>query len=110
MAVGGQAVGLRQQLESQRLQRIAGEQGGRFAVADVAGGLAAAQGVVIHGRHIVVHQRVNVDAFDRRRRLLAGSLNALAQCGRRQHQQWAQAFAAVQNRITHRLMQAFRLL
>ena len=47
----------------------------------MAGGLAAPQRVVVHFGHIVVHQRVNVDAFHRRQRGFAGSLNTVAQLG-----------------------------
>ena len=55
---------LGQQLEGQRLQAVADQQGGRLVVLDVAGRLAAAQHVVVHARQVVMHQRIGVDQFD----------------------------------------------
>jgi hypothetical protein len=53
-----------QQFEGERLQRVAGEDGGRLVERDVAGRLAAAQIVVVHRRQVVVDQRVGVDHLD----------------------------------------------
>ena len=69
------------------------------------GGLAPAQHIVVHTRHVVVHQRVGVNQLGgaaRAQRRMAVSPHRLAS---RQNQQRAQAFAAVQHRVTHRLHQ-----
>ena len=62
--VGRQARMRRQQLEGQHLQRIAGQDRRRFVERLVAGRPAAAQVVVVHGRQVVVHQRVAVNQLD----------------------------------------------
>ena len=58
--VVGQPV-LGEQLEGERLQRIADQQRGRFVVLHVHGRLAAPEHVIVHARHVVVHERVGVD-------------------------------------------------
>mmetsp|Transcript_16735 Transcript_16735/g.31543 ORF Transcript_16735/g.31543 Transcript_16735/m.31543 type:complete len:204 (+) Transcript_16735:827-1438(+) len=74
------------------------------------GRLAAAQHVVIHARHVVMHQRVGVDQLDgacrphRRKHVAAHRLTA------RQHKQRSQPLAAAQHRVAHRLAQASRRL
>ena len=59
---------LRQDFECQHLQRIAGEDRGRFVEGAVRGRAAAAQVVVIHGRQVVVNERIGVDQLDGRGR------------------------------------------
>ena len=54
-----------QQLEGQRLQRVARQQRTGFAKFHMHRGFAPAQDVVVHTRHVVVHQRVGVDQLDR---------------------------------------------
>ena len=54
-------------LERQGMERIAGEDRGRFLEGAMQGRLAAPQIVVVHARQIVVDQRIDVDAFDRER-------------------------------------------
>src|SRR5207302_10656649 len=49
----------------ERLQGIAGQDGGRFTKFYVAGGLSAAQVIVVHRRQIVVNKRISVDHFQR---------------------------------------------
>ena len=61
-------------LERQRVQRIAGEDRGAFVEGAVHGRLAAAQIVIVHARQIVVDQRIDMDAFDRE----AGAQRAVA--------------------------------
>ncbi len=56
--------------ERQTLQRVADQQGGGLVEFHMHGGLAATQGVVVHGRHVVVHQRIGVDQLDRSGRML----------------------------------------
>ncbi len=54
-----------QHTERERLQRIAGEQRGRFTKRDVTRRLAAAQRVIVHARKIVVDERIGVDELHR---------------------------------------------
>ena len=56
----------RQDRESERLQRIADENGGRFIIGAMAGGAAAAQIIIVHRRQIIVHEAVDVNELDRR--------------------------------------------
>ena len=51
--------------EGKGQQRIAGENGGGLVKGLVRGGLATAEIIVIHGREIVMHQRVAMHAFER---------------------------------------------
>ena len=67
----GMGVGLGQDLEGAGLERVAGEDGGGFVEGDVHGGAAAAQGVVVHRRQVVVHERIRVHQFDRGRGRIA---------------------------------------
>ena len=111
LACGGQ------QLEGQRLQRVAGQQGAGFAKLHMHGRLAAPQHIVVHAGHVVVHQRIGMDQFRR-----AGCAQCrLVQCctapraiggghgvAGGQHQQRAQPLAAVQHGIAHRFAQAGR--
>ena len=53
-----------EQMERQHLQGIAGEDRGRLVELPVAGRSAAAQVVVVHGRQVVVDERIAVDHFD----------------------------------------------
>ena len=55
---------VRQHLEGQRLQRVAGQDGGGLVELLVTGGLAAPEIVVVHGRQVVVDQRIGVQEFD----------------------------------------------
>ena len=97
-----------QQAEGAGLQRIAGQDGGRFVEGDMGGRLAAAQGVIVHRRQVVMHQRIGVDELDgHRRRVQVFRLRA-EQVATGVHQQRAHALAAAQHRIAHRLVQALR--
>ncbi len=60
-----------EELERERLQRIAHEQRGGLVELDVHRGLAAPQDVVVHAGKIVVHERIGVDQLDRARGRLA---------------------------------------
>ena len=55
----------REQLERQCLQAVTDQQRGRLVILDMAGRLAAAQHIVVHARHVVMHQRIGVDQLDR---------------------------------------------
>ena len=69
-ANGGIGMGafVAQDLEGERQKRVAGEDGGRLIESDVKGRASAADGVIVHGRQIVMHERVAMDAFERGRR------------------------------------------
>ena len=56
---------VRERDEGLRLQRVAGEDRGRFVEGDVHGRLAATQRIVVHRRQVVVHQRIGVHQFHR---------------------------------------------
>ena len=61
-------LGVGDQVERQRLQGVAGEDRGGFVEGDVHGRSTAAQVIVVHGRQVVMHQRIGVDQFHCRRR------------------------------------------
>ena len=87
------------------LQRIAGEDGGRFVEGLVVGGLAAAQIVIIHGRQIVMDQAVGVHhldgAGDAQRR---GARDAELP-GAFEHEKAAHPLAAADGRVAHGIEQ-----
>ena len=56
---------LGENLVGKGLERVAGKDGGGFSEGDVAGGLAAAEVVVVERGEIVVDERVGVEHFDR---------------------------------------------
>ena len=53
-------------VEGQRQQRVAGQDGGRLVEGLVHGRLAAAQIVVVHRRQVVMDEGIAVHAFERR--------------------------------------------
>ena len=110
LALRRQGGGAAEEVEGEGLQGIACEQGGGFAVADVAGGAAAPQAVVVHGGHVVVNEGVDVYEFDGRHRGFDGIGNGFAQFGGGKHEQGAQAFAAVEGGVAHGFVQALREL
>ena len=61
----GMALPIAQDLEGEGEQRVAGKDGGRLVEGDMQGRAAAADGVVVHRRQIVMHQRVAMHAFER---------------------------------------------
>ncbi len=75
----GRALEAGQHLEGAGLQRVAGQDGDGLAKGHVAGGLAAAQVVVVEGRQVVVDERVGVEHLEGR----AQPLNALRAACRR---------------------------
>ena len=89
-------------------KRVAGKDGGGLVESLVHGRLAAAQIVVVHGRQIVMDQRIAMHAFERcrhaQRRLAIGG----KQCGTFHDQERAQALAAVQHAVAHCRHQALR--
>ena len=89
-------------LEGQRLQGIAGQDGSRFVEGDVHGRPAAAQGVVVHGRQVVVHQREGVHALHRAgggiQRRVVGAAGFAGRVG----EQGPQSLAAAEGGMAHR--------
>ena len=100
----------RKQLEGERVQRVAGQQGDGVAVEDVTRGAAPPGGRIIHHGEIVVNERVGVNQFDRacggkhRLRGHPGHLRAL------EHQDRPEAFSAGEQTVTHRLEHPMRWL
>jgi len=92
---------VRQQRESEGVQRIPGEDGGGFIEGAVRAGTATAQVVIVHRRQVVVNERVGVDGLNR----AGGGINTI-----RRHaeivcrcikQRRAQPLAATKGCITH---------
>ena len=82
---GGRSGKPRDGLEGEGLEGVAGEDGGGFAEDDVAGGLAAAEVVVVESGEVVVDEGVGVEHLEwrrRGRRRLRGCLRCLRPCGR----------------------------
>ena len=103
----GRLAGLLGERQPQRLgeQAVAGEDRHVLAERHVAGGLAAAQVVVVHGRQVVVDERVGVDHLDRRRERQHVLGVAPERLGRGQGQHRPDALAARQQRVAHGLHQ-----
>ncbi len=102
---GGQRGVACEQLERQRLQRVADQYGGRLVEGLVAGRPAAPQIIVIHGGKIVVYQRIHMNQFDRAGRGLDFVFRQSQRSGRRKQQRRPYALAAAQNAVAHRLVQ-----
>ena len=98
-----------QNLERQHLQRIADQNRGGFIERLVTGRTAAAQVVVVHGRQIVVHQRISVNELHR----AGGAVDSgFAQAQRfrgRIDQRGAHALAAAQHAVAQCFVQASRM-
>ena len=108
--VAGGAGSSRDGLEGEGLERVAGEDGGGFAERDVAGGLAAAEVVVVERGEVVVDERVGVEHFDGGAEA-GGAVGYVAgdhACGFH-GEDGAQAFAAGEGGVAHRAVDAVRL-
>jgi hypothetical protein len=90
------------------LQGIAREDGGGLIEGFVARGAAASQIVVVHGRKVVMDQRIGMDHFDRAGRRIQGLKRNAEQFARGVDQRRADALAASQRRVANRLMQSCR--
>ncbi|MNN40326.1 hypothetical protein D3C81_1543970 [compost metagenome] len=101
---------VRQYLECLRLQGVAYQQGTRFVVLHMHGRFTTPQGVVIHARHIVMHQRIRVDHFDRGRRARQFRRIGIEQGTCCIDQQGTNPLAAIQHCVMHGFMQASRYL
>ena len=96
----------RENVESESQKAVAGEDRGGLVVFAMRGRLAPAQFVIIHGRQIVMHQRVAMHAFERRARHQRVLPRHAEKCRRFNHQERPEALAAAQARIAHGLDQA----
>ncbi len=90
------------------MQAITGQDGIGLPEGNVGGGLSMAEGIVIHGRQIVVNQRIGVDelkgAGDGQR---LGNLSSESLTARTDHH-WAQALASTQHGIAHGVQHGLR--
>jgi hypothetical protein len=105
---GDAAVVGRQDLERERLHRVAGEHRLGDAVADVDRRLAAPEDIVVHARQIVVDERIGVDQLDRAGGTERGAVIAVDRVGGGEHEQRPQPLAAVEDGIAHRIAEASR--
>ena len=103
----GDAV-LGQQLEGERLQRVAHQQRRSLVVLDVQRRLAAPENVVVHAGQVIVHQRIGVDQLDRGRCDLDPLRACIGQLAGGECQQRPHALAALQRGIAHGFVQARR--
>jgi hypothetical protein len=104
----GMGRGIAHDLEGQRQQPVAGQDRGGLVEGLVTGRPAAAQIVVVHGRQVVVHQRIAMHAFQRRpgpQRMIAARAQQLRALGQKER---PQPLALAQRRIAHRLDDARR--
>jgi hypothetical protein len=105
---GARRVGAGEHPEGLGLQRVADQQRRRFVIRHVHGRFAAAQRVVVHAGHVVVHQRIGVDHLQR-----AGGTRQCLRLGPEQgaagvDQQRTHALAAAEHGVAHRLVQLVR--
>ncbi len=103
MVAGGEGE-LGDGLEGEGLEGVAGEDGGGFAEDDVAGGLAAAQVVVVECGEVVVDEGVSVDHLEGRAEVGCAFGNFSGTCdhaGGFHAEDRAEAFAAGEDAVTH---------
>ena len=101
---------VRQHLERERLQGVAGEYCHRIAEYDMAGRPAAAQGIVVHRRQIVVDERIGVDDLDRGRRRVEPFKTCAEGAADGVDEDRPQTFAVTEHGIAHRAVQVARRL
>lgn len=94
-----------QDFEGKRQKRIARQYCRRLVEGLMRCRAAAPQIIVVHCGQIVVHERITMDAFDRRARVQRRFIRQAAQSGALQSEKGAQAFSASQCGIAHRLIQ-----
>ena len=94
--------GIGEYLESQRLQRVAGENRRRFVEGAVGRWAPAPQVVVVHRRQIVVDQRIGVNAFDRDACAPRTLVGASKRPRRLDSEEGPEPLAAAERRIAHR--------
>ena len=98
----------RQNVEGKGEEAVAGQDGGCFVIGLVGGRPSAPQIVIVHGRQVVMHQRIAVDEFE----CGAGHQGLRArhaeQARRLDHQERAKTLAAAQAAIAHGVEQPLR--
>ena len=90
-----------QDLEGDRLQRVACENRGRFVEGAVGRRPAAAQIVVVHRRQIVMNQGIGVQALDRGRGADRAGVASAERPRRLDDQERPQPLAAAKRRVAH---------
>ncbi len=95
-----------QDLEGHRLQRVAGEDGGRLVIGGMDAGVDPEAGVRIHARQVVVDDGIGVDAFQRAGRAQHRPLVQVEHLGRLEGEEGPQAPAGPEGGVAHRLGQA----
>ncbi len=102
-AHGGIGVGVRtgQQLERDGQQGVAGQDGGPFVEGLVHGRPAATQIVVVHGRQVVMHERIAMHAFQRRGGRQGGAGLHAEQGGALDQQERTYPLAPAKRGMTH---------
>ena len=112
--VGNIAVVRCEAFKGQRLQCVARQQSLRLSKLHMHRRFAPAQHIVVHTRHIVMHQTVGMDQLHsacRTHRCIFHPSHLLASSTgfhTGQNQKWAQTFSTIQHRVTHGLTQACR--
>ena len=97
----GMRFGPRCDVEGERQQTVAGEDGGRVVERLVHRRLAAAEIVIVHRRQVVVHQRIAVHAFDGSRRFDRHSRLHAEQAGTFGHEKGAKPLATAKRPVPH---------
>ena len=95
----------RQHLEGQGLERIAGEDGGGLVKGPMHRGLPATQVVIVHGREVIVNQRVGMDQLQRHGRGVQVVIRGAQGAAGRIDQHRPQPLAAHQQGVAHGRLQ-----
>ena len=106
----GFRVGVRagENVERQREQPVARQDGGGLVERLMSGRSAAPQVVVVHRRQVVVRQRIAVHTFERAPRQQGALAHHAEQRGALHHQERPEALAAAEADIPHRIKQPRR--
>ena len=100
--------GPRHDVEGERQKPVTREDRGRVVEGLVHGRLATPQLVVVHGRQVVVHQRIAMDAFERGTRHQGMLARNPEQRRALHHQEGPEPLAGTQARIAHGIEQPRR--
>ena len=94
-----------QYFKSQSLQGVACKDGSGFIKSTMTGRPASPQVVIVHGRKVIVYQRVSVDQFDCTRHRIEVFQIQTQSCAGCVNQYRPESFASVKSGIAHGLMQ-----
>ena len=83
-------------LERESLQSVACQDGCRFIEGAMCGRFATAEVIIVHGRQVVMHQRVGVEHFDRGADAGRAGFGGAEEGGDLHDQEAAQALAAAE--------------